>query len=161
MQVTYNVLTPNIKHPYKLICLSESMLHLVLKGLSYSVFWHNYFYYNYSWLNKGLLEYDNIKIAFETLDEPTIPPGMQYCHSCPRNGNGDIVMEHYNYMQDAPSWYGLDCVPPVATTGHHWPPPVVLKLNPVNMTLCVHVFIDSLFLYNYISPSDHSNLSYR
>ena len=34
MQVTYNVLTPNIKHPYKLICLSESMLHLVLKGLS-------------------------------------------------------------------------------------------------------------------------------
>ena len=33
MQVTYNVLTPNIKHPYKLICLSESMLHLVLKGL--------------------------------------------------------------------------------------------------------------------------------
>ena len=34
MQVTYNVLTPNIKHPYKLICLSESLLHLVLKGLS-------------------------------------------------------------------------------------------------------------------------------
>ena len=34
MQVTYNVLTPNIKHPYKLIWLSESMLHLVLKGLT-------------------------------------------------------------------------------------------------------------------------------
>ena len=37
MQVTYNVLTPNIKHPYKLICLSESMLHLVLKGLNEEV----------------------------------------------------------------------------------------------------------------------------
>ena len=43
MQVTYNVLTPNIKHPYKLICLSESMLHLVLKGLKLSMFLTNIF----------------------------------------------------------------------------------------------------------------------